>query len=84
MIDWPSARARAARPTTYVIGAKRVEHVVRQTREQVDHKPGFYVIALDYCRIRDNLAAGPNECRVEIEQNIDGKHNVNNTRRDNN
>jgi len=64
---------------THIVCSKGVEHIVRQTREQVNDEPSLDIISLYDGRIRHNLAAGPNKCGVKIEQNIDGKNNVDNT-----
>ena len=64
---------------TYILGAECIEHVVRQTREQVDYEPGLEVVAPDDGRIGDHLAAWAHECRMEVEQNINGKNNIDHT-----
>lgn len=64
---------------TYILGAECIKNVVRQTGEQVDDKPSFHVVLLNCRRIRNNLAPWTDEGCVKIEQNIDGKYNINNT-----
>lgn len=57
---------------------ERVEHVVRQTGEQVDDEPRPKVVHTDDLWIGDHLSARPNERGVEVEHNVDEEYDVDN------
>lgn len=63
--------------STYVVCSKRIENVVRQTREQVYHKPSFYVVSLYNAWIGHYFAARSDKSSVKVEQNVDKEDDVN-------
>lgn len=57
---------------------ERVEHVVRQTGQQVDDEPRPEVVHPDDLGVGDDLAAGPDERGVEVEHDVDEEYHVDN------
>lgn len=55
---------------------ERVEHVVRQTGQQVDDEPRAQVVHADDLGVGHDLAAGPDERGVKIEHDVDEKYHV--------
>ena len=53
-----------------------VEHIIRQTREQVDDEPTLEIVHADDVRVGHDLAAGTDECRVEVEDDIDEEDDI--------
>ena len=62
---------------TYVfVVVERVEDVVRQAGEEVDDEPALEVIHADDFGVGDHLAAGADERRVKVEDNVDEEDDV--------
>ena len=55
---------------------ERVEDVVRQAGEEVDDEPALEVIHADDFGVGDHLAAGADERRVKVEDNVDEEDDV--------
>jgi len=55
---------------------ERVEHVVRQTGQQVDDEPRPEIVHPDDLRVGDHLAAGTDERGVEVEHDVDEEYDV--------
>lgn len=55
---------------------ERVEYVVRQTGEQVYDEPALEIVHADDFRIGDHLAAGTDERRVKIEDDVDEEDDI--------
>lgn len=62
---------------TYIfVVVERVKDVVRQAREQVDDEPALEVVHADDFGVGDHLAAGADERRVEVEDDVDEEDDV--------
>jgi hypothetical protein len=78
-VEWKNGIDREELETTYVfVVVESVKDVVRQTREEIDDEPTLEVIHADDFRVGDDLATGSNECRVEVEDDVDEKDYVHN------
>jgi len=53
-----------------------VDEVVRQARQQVDDEPRLEVVETDDARVGDDLAGRADERRVEVDEYVDEKHDV--------
>lgn len=62
---------------TYVgCSLERVDDVIRQTGEQINDKPSFKIVHSNDFRVRYDLATRSDECRMEIQNDIDEKYDV--------
>lgn len=53
-----------------------IEHIIRQTWEEVDYEPRPHVVHAYDLWVRDHLPPWPHECGVEVEDDVDEEDDV--------
>ncbi len=53
-----------------------IEDIVRQAREQINHKPAFQVVHADYFGVGHHLSGGADERCVKVEDNVNEEDDV--------
>ncbi|GFX36326.1 hypothetical protein TNCV_4932391 [Trichonephila clavipes] len=62
---------------TYVIVVvEGIEHVIRQTREEIDDEPTAHIIHANDLGVRNHFPSGPHESRMEVEDNVNEEDDV--------